>query len=48
MEKADIWGIVSGKEVDKSKKLEIFYEEQDRVPLIGETPVNAVCELREM
>jgi flavin reductase (DIM6/NTAB) family NADH-FMN oxidoreductase RutF len=47
MEKEDFCGIVSGKEVNKSKKFEIFYGKQDRTALIEEIPVSKACDLKK-
>jgi hypothetical protein len=47
MEKEDFCGIVLGKEVDESRKFEIFYGKQDRTALIEEIPVSKPCDLKK-
>ncbi|MFW9969425.1 MAG: flavin reductase family protein [Candidatus Odinarchaeota archaeon] len=43
--KADYCGVVSGKEVDKSKLFNIFFGELETVPMIRECPVNLECKV---
>lgn len=45
VEKADYCGIVSGRNVDKSKVFEVFYGETKTAPMIGECPLNLECRL---
>jgi len=41
----DYCGIVSGRDVDKSKLFEIFYGELKTAPMIKECPVNIECQV---
>lgn len=41
----DYCGIVSGKEVDKSKFFKTFYGELKNAPMIDECPINVECEV---
>ncbi len=43
--KTDYVGLVSGRDVDKSKVFNVFYGSVDKAPLIEECPVNIVCKL---
>ena len=43
--KTDYVGLVSGRDVDKSKVFKVFYGSIDKAPLIEECPVNIVCKL---
>lgn len=43
VEKTDYCGLVSGRDVDKSKLFEVFYDPEEKVPLIKECPVCAAC-----
>ena len=45
VQKTDYVGLVSGKNVDKSKVFSVFYGSIDKAPLIEECPVNIVCKL---
>jgi len=45
VEKTDYCGLVSGKNVDKSKLFKIFYGELKTAPMIEECPVNMECRL---
>ena len=45
VQKTDYVGLVSGKNVDKSKVFTVFYGSVDKAPLIEECPVNIVCKL---
>ena len=45
LEKTDYCGLVSGKNVDKSKLFKIFYGELKTAPMIEECPVNMECRL---
>jgi flavin reductase (DIM6/NTAB) family NADH-FMN oxidoreductase RutF len=39
------FGTVSGRDIDKSKKVRTFYSQLKRAPMIEECPVNFECEL---
>lgn len=43
MDRADYCGVVSGKNVDKSKTFTVFYGREPDAPCIAECPVNYVC-----
>jgi len=43
----DYVGLVSGKNIDKSKVFQIFYGTLKNIPMISEAPVNMECELVE-
>ena len=45
VEKTDYCGLVSGKNIDKSKLFKIFYGELKTAPMIEECPVNMECRL---
>ena len=45
VKETDYAGLVSGKNVDKSKVFTVFYGSIDKAPLIEECPVNIVCKL---
>jgi flavin reductase (DIM6/NTAB) family NADH-FMN oxidoreductase RutF len=45
MEISDYCGIVSGKDIDKSKLFEVFYGELKTAPMIEESPLNLECKL---
>jgi len=45
VEKTDYCGLVSGKDVDKSKLFKIFYGQLKTAPMIEECPVNMECRL---
>jgi flavin reductase (DIM6/NTAB) family NADH-FMN oxidoreductase RutF len=44
-EKVDYCGLVSGRNEDKSEVFNVFYEENDMVPMIDECPINMACKL---
>ncbi len=48
VEKLDYCGLVSGRDVDKSKVFEVFYGELENVPMIKECPVCAECTVQQM
>lgn len=41
----DYFGIVTGKNTDKSQVLDIFYEEYEHAPMLSQCPVTMVCRL---
>ena len=43
VKKVDFCGIYSGRKTDKSSLFEVFYGDLERVPLIGECPLNLEC-----
>ncbi len=45
VQKTDYVGLVSGRDVDKSKVFKVFYGSVDKAPMIEECPVNIVCKL---
>ena len=45
LEKTDYCGIVSGRDVDKSKLFNVFFGELRTAPLIDECPVNLECKV---
>ena len=45
VEAVDYFGIVSGKDVDKSKILDVFYGELKTAPMIDKSPLNLECKL---
>jgi flavin reductase (DIM6/NTAB) family NADH-FMN oxidoreductase RutF len=45
MKKLDYCGLVTGRETDKSQLFQTFYEGDDRIPLIGECPINMECKV---
>ncbi|MFC2010884.1 flavin reductase family protein [Chloroflexota bacterium] len=45
VQKTDYVGLVSGKDVDKSKVFRVFFGSTDKAPMIEECPVNIVCKL---
>ena len=48
VEKADYCGIVSGRNVDKSKVFNIFYGELESVPMIQECPLCLECRVYDI
>jgi flavin reductase (DIM6/NTAB) family NADH-FMN oxidoreductase RutF len=45
VQKTDYCGVVSGKNVDKSKLFIPFYDEIGRAPMIQECPLNILCKI---
>jgi len=45
IERVDYCGLVSGRNTDKSKVFECFYESNEKVPMITECPVNMACKV---
>lgn len=43
--KADYCGVVSGRDVDKSKLFTPFYDDLGRAPMIKECPMNMLCKV---
>jgi len=48
VEKTDYVGLVSGRDVDKSKVFEVFYGELETVPMIKECPITAECTVHDL
>jgi len=44
-EKIDYCGIVSGKEIDKSKIFDVFYGDLKTAPMVSQSPLNLECEV---
>ncbi len=47
IERVDYCGLVSGRNTDKSKVFECFYENNDKIPMIPDCPVNMTCRVIE-
>ncbi len=47
VEKTDYCGLVSGRDVDKSKLFDVFFGSEEEVPMIKECPVCVVCEITQ-
>jgi flavin reductase (DIM6/NTAB) family NADH-FMN oxidoreductase RutF len=45
VQKTDYVGLVSGKDVDKSRVFNVFYGSVEKAPMIKECPVNIICRL---
>ncbi|MBU1343428.1 MAG: flavin reductase family protein [Proteobacteria bacterium] len=43
----DYFGLVTGKNTDKSKVLDVFYEEYDKAPMLKQCPVTMECRLAQ-
>ncbi|MDF1538094.1 MAG: flavin reductase family protein [Candidatus Thorarchaeota archaeon] len=48
VEKTDYVGLVSGRDVDKSKLFEVFYGDDENTPMIRECPINIECKVHDM
>ena len=43
--KVDYCGLVSGSNIDKSELFEVFYGDNDKIPMIEECPINMKCKV---
>lgn len=48
LEKVEICGSKSGRDIDKSELFDIYFGELDTAPLIGECPISIECEVAQM